>query len=77
MSNCVECNAVFLLLQATHFSETRKLEIVSGIVTQDNRKQTPASIPQEIGPARLKGFQRQRVVYDLFDPRAIDAPDSN
>ena len=44
-------------------------------MAQENRKRAIASLRQKIGPGRRMGYKRQRVTYDLSDPRATDAPD--
>ena len=45
-------------------------------MAQDNRKRAIASLRQKIGPGRRMGYKRQRITYDLCDPRATDAPDA-
>ena len=44
-------------------------------MAQDNRDADAARAPQKDRPGRLMGFKRQRVAFDLSDPRATDAPD--
>ena len=44
-------------------------------MAQDNRTRTQPARRKRIGPGRRAGLKRQRVSYDLCDPRATDAPD--